>query len=271
MKIKNIELFPLAKTLVELQQKKLGFIIDNLIIVNSKIEHKGNSLIPHCEKNRLETVGGSYNNETNTIMLNMGSLAFLRNKYGYNTKNIMRVAAAIVFEECYHAAHYGTAIDNEDLAVWYGSSEAAKLPEEMLTINQKEEKEKMKLKDIPVTVVSGGMFKFVNAIASMNATQDSIKTTYGELAIKKERDNAVTTVAIKTDPAILERMAKILGNVTNASIEYAGMVYIYDKKEGWKSYVDIDDKDMVEIDMKDTVEAKLSTEGEEPCLEIKAG
>ena len=255
---------------MELQQKKLGFTINNLIIINSKIEHQRNSLTPRCEKNRLETVGGSYNNETKTIMINMGGLAFLRNKYGYNTKNIMIIAAAVVFEECYHAAHYGTAIDNEDLAAWYGSLEAAKLPEEILTINQERKEYPMKLKDVPITVISGGMFEFINTVASMNITQ-SIKTTYGELKVEKKREGAVTVVSIKTDSDTLKRISKILGNVTNASIEYTGMVYIYEKKGGWKSYVDVDKDDMVEIDLNDVVKAKLSTEGEEPYLEVTAG
>ena len=255
MYTKNIELFPLAKTLVELQQKKLGFTINSLIITNTK-------------ENKLDMVGGCYNDQMKTIMLNLGGLAFLRNKYGYTTKNIGRIAAAVLFEECYHAAHYGTTIDNEDLAAWYGSLEAAKLPEEILTINQQKEETKMKLKDVPVTIVSGSMFNFVNTIASMNIEAKTIGTTYGNLAIKKEGENL--TVNVKTNPDTLERLSKMLGNVTNASIEYSGMVYIYQKEKGWKAYVDVDDENMVEIDMEDNVEAKL-TGGKEPCLEVKAG
>ena len=250
----------MAKILVELQQKKLGFTIKNLIIINKK---------------DIETVGGCYENKTKTIVLNIGGLNLLRNKY--NLKSLNRVAAAVLFEECYHAAHFGSVIDKEDLAAWYGASQAAKLPEELFANNNgiqqnNKEKKKMKLKEIPVTIVSGTMFDFVNKIINKlpdTTNIDIIKTTYGKLKIKKN-DNNITTISIETDKSTLKRMGKILGNVTRASIEYAGMVYIHDKEEGWKSYIDIDNESMVEVDLNNILTVKAIKKNGELYLEATA-
>ena len=256
MKVKNSQLFPLAKFLVETQQKKLGFTINNLILVEEP-----------------ETAGGYYDHKSKTIGLNIAGLSFLRNKYEIN--DILRVAAAVVLEECYHAFHHGEDCNSEDLACWYGSSQAKKIPHELLvaqggqlyknTITSKKEKIEMILKDIPVTVISGGMFDFVNKVKNMNSAEK--ETQYGTLHMTN--DAHTSTLKIKSDVTKLDALKKAMGNIGQASFEYTGMIYVY--SDGvWASYVDVDDNQMVKVDMTDVVNVNLTKHEEGEHLEISA-
>lgn len=257
MRVINEHLFPLAKFLVDTQTKKLGFTVDRLVVVDEA---------------KADNICGFYDHKTKTIGLNISELSYLRGKYGINDK--LRVAAAVVLEECYHAAHHGTNINTEDHACWYGSSQAEKLPHKLLVaqggqlyknINNKKEKTKMILKDIPVTIVSGSMFDFANKAKNKNTCQQ--ETKYGTIGIDNNANTS--TVYVKTDVTKLDKLKTIMGNVTNASLEYAGMIYVY-QNGGWKSYIDIDENHMVEVEIDDTAKVSLTKYEEEDHLEISA-
>lgn len=264
MKTRDIHLFPLAKFLVEIQQKKFGFTVEQLIIFSSS--DKG-----------LEVVGGFYDHDSKTIGLNIKSLYLFRGKYEFKCK--LRVAAAVVLEECYHAAHHDDEeLNTEDHAAWYGATEAAKLPEEFLvaqggqlykelTLNKKE-KSKMKLGDIPVTITSGSMFEFVNKTKNMPNGEKA--TQYGFIAL--ENDEHTSSIKITTSIAKLDALKLALGNTPRASVEYAGVIYVYDESnDGWKTYIDVDDQQMVEIGINETLNISLTRYEEGEHLEANAG
>lgn len=262
MKIKNAHLFPLAKFLVEIQQKKFGFTIEQLIIFSSSDKE-------------LETVGGFYEHKSRTIGLNIANLYLFRGKYEFNCK--LRVAAAIVLEECYHAANHGGEFNTEDEAAFYGATEAAKLPEEFIiaqsgqlyketTLNKKEKK-KMKLKNIPVTIVGGSMFDFINKVKNMSNAEKP--TTYGHIILNN--DQHTSTITITTDIKKLNALKKTLGNAPRASIEYAGVIYVYDEdNDGWKTYIDVDPNQMIEIGINETLNISLTKYEEGEHLEATA-
>jgi hypothetical protein len=262
MNVTNEHLFPLAKFLVETQQKKLSFTIKQLILFNSS--DKG-----------LEVVGGYYDHKSKTIGLNIANLYLFRRKYDLVCK--LRVAAAIVLEECYHAANEGEDFNKEDHAAWYGALHATKIPEELLvsqggqlykniTTNQKEKK-KMQLNDIPVTLTGGSMFEFVNKVKSFaNGSQE---TTYGHIVL--ENDPHTSSLTISTTMEKLNALKKVLGNTQRASIEYAGVIYVFDAdNDGWKTYIDVDEQQMVEIDINKTLNISLTKYEEGEHLEATA-
>lgn len=258
MKVIGEELFPLAKFLVETQAKKFGFVLNHLVIV---------------DETKADNIGGFYDHENKTIGLNIGGLTYLRSKYNIN--DLLRVAAAVVIEECYHATNHGLACNTEDHACWYGSVQAKKIPDQLLiaqggqlykNMNKKKEKNKMILKDIPVTVISGNMFDFVNQVKSMANAQKV--STYGQIVVKN--DAHTSTVHIKTDVKKLDNLKNLMGNIKTASIEYAGMIYVYNDKT-WKSYVEVDDNQMVEVEISDTLTANLTKHEEGEHLEISTG
>jgi len=258
MKVINGCLFPLAKFLVEIQQKKFGFVIDKLIIFSNSDKD-------------LEKVGGFYYHESKTIGLNIANLYLFRGKYELNNK--LRVAAAIVLEECYHAAHNKES-DTEDAAAFYGSTEASKIPEEFLiaqsgqlykriTLNKKE-KTKMKLEDIPVTITGGSMFEFVNKIKEMPDNEK--ETQYGHIVLKN--DPHTSSIQISTNIAKLNALKTAMGNTQRASVEYGGIIYVYDESNsGWKTYIDVDQEQMVEIDMTKVLNVSLTKYEEGEHLE----
>jgi hypothetical protein len=259
MNVTNEHLFPLAKFLVETQQKKLGFTTEQLIIFNSSDEE-------------LETVGGYYDHKTKTIGLNIGNLYLFRRKYDLDCK--LRVAAAIVLEECYHAANENEDFNKEDHAAWYGALHAAKLPEEILVsqggqlykniITNKKEKKKMQLGDIPVTLTGGTMYDFVNKVK--NFANGSQETTYGHIVL--ENDAHTSSLTILTNMEKLNALKKALGNTPRASVEYAGIIYVFDvNNDGWKTYLEVDDQQMVEIDINKTLNISLTKYDEGEHLE----
>jgi hypothetical protein len=250
MNVTNEHLFPLAKFLVETQQKKLGFTIEQLVIFN-------------CSEGELEVVGGYYDHKSKTIGLNIANLYLFRGKYELKCK--LRVAAAIVLEECYHASCQGEDYNTDAHAAWYGSLHAAKLPEEFLVSQggqlyknitlTKKEKLKMKLGDIPITLTGGSMYDFVNKVRTFaNASQE---TSYGHIVL--ENDPHTSTLTILTNKEKLDALKKALGNTPRASVEYAGVIYVYDEdNDGWKTYIDVDQEQMVEIDIAKTLNISLT-------------
>lgn len=259
MNITNEELFPLAKFLVETQQKKLSFTINQLIIFSRKDEG-------------LETVGGFYDHPSKTIGLNIANLYLFRGKYELKCK--LRIAAAIVLEECYHASCHDEDFNTDAHAAWYGALHAAKLPEEFLVAQggqlyknittNKKEKLKMKLSDIPVTLTGGSMFEFVNKVKGFaNASQES---TYGHIVL--ENDAHTSSLTISTNMEKLNALKKVLGNTPRASVEYGGVIYVFDQEnEGWKTYIDVDEQQMVEIDINKSLNISLTRHDEGEHLE----
>lgn len=259
MNVTNEHLFPLAKFIVETQQKKLGFTIDQLIIFNSSDDE-------------LKVVGGYYDHKSKTIGLNIANLYLFRGKYDLVCK--LRVAAAIVLEECYHATNEGEDFNKEDLAAWYGSSQAAKLPKEILVsqggqlykdiTTNKKEKKKMQLGDIPVTLTGGSMYDFVNKVKGFaNGSQE---TTYGHIVL--ENDPHTSSLTIMTSQEKLDALKNVLGNVPRASVEYTGVIYVFDKdNNGWKTYIDVDEQQMVEIDINKKLNISLTKYDEGEHLE----
>lgn len=259
MKVINEELFPLAKFLVETQMKKFGFTIDQLIIFKRIDEG-------------LEIVGGFYDHQSRTIGLNVANLYLFRGKYELACK--LRVAAAIVLEECYHASAQDEDYNTDAHATWYGALHATKIPEEFLiaqggqlykqiTTNKKE-KIKMKLGDIPVTLTGGSMFEFANKVkAFANGNQE---TTYGHIVL--ENDAHSSNITIMTNMEKLNVLKQVMGNTPRASVEYAGVIYVYDEtNEGWKTYIDVDDQQMVEIDINKKLNISLTRHEEGEHLE----
>ena len=262
MYITNEQLFPLAKFIIEIQKKKFGFDIDKLMIFNRA-------------DNGLDVIGGFYDVGAKTIGLNIANLHLFRGKYELDCK--LRVAAAIIFEECYHAANQGKDFNTDDHAAWYGSSQAARLPDQLLVAQggqlyknittNKKEKLKMKLADIPVTVISGSMFDFVNQIKGFNDSEQ--ETTYGSISL--QNDANTLSLMVTTDKEKLDKLKTALGNTPRASLEYAGIIYVWDvNNDGWKVYVDVDDSNMVEIDMNQAVNVSLTKYEEGEHLEIVA-
>jgi hypothetical protein len=262
MNITGEHLFPLAKFIVEIQKKKFGFTVDQLVVFSRADDG-------------LEVVGGFYDYGSNTLGLNIANLHLFRGKYEFKCK--LRVAAAIVFEECYHAANEGKPHNTEDHAAWYGASQAARLPDQLLvaqggqlyknTITNKKEKLKMKLADIPVTVTSGSMFDFVNQIKEFKDAEQ--ETTYGSISLKNDANTL--SLKVTTNRTKLDKLKTALGNTPRASLEYAGIIYVWEADNGgWKVYVDVDDSNMAEVDMNEAVNVSLTKYEEGEHLEIVA-
>jgi hypothetical protein len=259
MQTTNNHLFPLAKFIVETQQKKLGFTIEQLILFNSS-------------EGDLEIVGGYYDHESKSIGLNIANLYLFRGKYELKCK--LRVAAAIVLEECYHASCHGEDYNTDAHAAWYGALHAAKLPEEFLVAQSgqlyknittnKKEKKKMKLGNIPITLTGGSMYDFVNKVKGFtNAAQE---TTYGSITL--ENDANSSNITILTNMEKLDNLKKVLGNTPRASVEYGGVIYVFDQEnEGWKTYIDVDEQQMIEIDLNKSLNISLTRHEEGEHLE----
>jgi hypothetical protein len=263
MNITNEHFFPLAKFIVETQQKKLGFTINHLILFNSS-------------NGDLEVVGGYYDHPSRTIGLNIANLYLFRGKYELKCK--LRVAAAIVLEECYHASCHGEDYNTDAHAAWYGALHAAKLPEEFLVAQggqlyknittNKKEKKKMQLGNIPVTLTGGGMFEFVNKVKTF--ANDSKESHYGHITL--ENDAHTTSLTILTDLMKLNIIKKALGNTGRASAEYAGVIYVFDiNNGGWKTYIDVDQEQMVEIDINKALNITLTKHEDGEHLEAVSG
>ena len=257
----NEHLFPLAKFIVETQQKKLGFTVNRLVIFNSS-------------NNELEKVGGYYDPKSKTIGLNIANLYLFRGKYDLKCK--LRIAAAITFEECFHAGNQGEEHNTETHAAWYGALHATNMPEDFvvsqggqlyknITTNKKERK--VKLGDIPITLTGGSMFAFANKVkAFASASQES---TYGHISL--ENDAHTSTLTIVTNMDKLNALKKVLGNTPRASIEYGGMIYVFDEdNKGWKIYIDVDPEQMVEVEIDKTLKVSLTKYEEGEHLEAKA-
>lgn len=259
----NEHLFPLAKFIVETQQKKLGFTIEQLIVFN-------------CSDKTLETVGGYYDHKSKTIGLNIANLYLFRGKYELKCK--LRVAAAIVLEECYHASCHGEDFNTDAHAAWYGALHAAKLPKEFLVAQggqlyknittNKKEKLKMKLGDISVTLTGGSMFEFVNKVKKFaNGSQE---TTYGHIVL--ENSAHTSSLIISTNIEKLNALKNVLGNIPRASVEYTGVIYVFDQENGgWKTYIDVDEQQMIEIDINKTLNISLTKHDEGEHLEAVLG
>lgn len=257
------ELFPLAKFLVINQTRKFGITLKNVIIVN----------VPDT------AYAGYYDDEKKDICLNVEALnnpdillRFQIPKVAGETEqdHLTRVGAAILFEECYHAAHAGTRLNTEELATEYGTLHASRLPTAVLTKSREAEM------DIPteelqeqviIPLESGGMVDFVNKISAKGDMNTVTPTRYGSMEIINNEHT--TMVKHTTNVETLDEIKETLGHITRVGIEYAGMIYVHEDNV-WKTFVDIDDTRMAETEITRPTEIHLTKiEGQDSLIELK--
>lgn len=265
MKFIDEKLFPLAKFLVINQTRKFGITLANVIIADA----------PGTAR------AGYYDPETKDICLNVGALdhphvllKFQIPKVPAETEQdyLTRIGAAILFEECYHAAHHGTELNTEELATQYGKEQAEKLPTAILTKNQENNMD-IPIKDedlqekIVIPLAGGGMFDFINKISQMDELNTTKPTRFGSMEIINNEHT--TLVKHTTDVSKLEEVKKTLGNITRVGIEYAGMIYVYED-DTWKTLVDVDETRMAETEISKPTETHLTKiEGSNPLIELR--
>jgi hypothetical protein len=260
MKFINEELFPLAKFLVINQCRKFGITLANVIIANE----------PNTTK------AGYYDPEKKDICLNIGVLdnpeIILRFQIPELTEetrqeHLTRVGAAILFEECYHAAHYGTELNTEELATKYGTIQASKLPTGVLANKEvKVDTEELQEKVI-LPLTQGGMVNFINEISKKGDMNTVIPTRYGSMEVIN--NDHTTMVKHTTNVEMLDEVKKTLGHIIRVGIEYAGMIYVHEN-ESWKTFVDVDNARMAETEIKRPTEIHLTKiEGQDPVIELR--
>ena len=113
MRVTNTHFFPLAEAIINKHIKTNGINIKQFTIAFMP----GDTL-----------AAGYFDFEFKTIGLNIGTLANVAHRYKYSAMQPLRTAAAIIYEECYHATHTGTKLNTEDKASKYGMEKANKLP-----------------------------------------------------------------------------------------------------------------------------------------------
>ena len=260
------ELFPLAKFLVINQTRKLGLTLNDILIVNAPDE----------------TTAGYYDPEKKNICLNIGALTkpeiILR--YSIPTQvimenkpnNIARIGAAVLFEECYHAAHHGTELNTEELATKYAVIQANKLPAEILTTTREAKMdEKIPTEQLQERIVislsEGGMFDFITEISKKSEMNAVVPTRFGTMEIINNEH--VTMVKHTTDITTLDKVKEHIGHLTRMAIEYAGMIYTHENGK-WKTVVDVDYERMAETEITRPTEVHLTKiEGQDPLIELK--
>jgi len=265
MKFIKEELFPLAKFLVVNQTRKFGTTIKNVIIA----------------KEPNTTIAGYYDPDKKDICLNIDALDIPETILRYNlcrkekeTKQeyIIRTGAAILFEECYHAAHHGTELNTEELATAYGKKQAEHLPTAILTkYGEKFMTTYAKTKDLQEKVIipltGGGMFNFINEISKKKEMNTVIPTRYGSMEIINNEH--ITTIKHTTNVKMLDEVKKTLGHITRVGIEYAGMIYVHEDNV-WKTFVDVDSERMAETEINRPTETYLTKiEGHDPTIELR--
>lgn len=269
MNIVGEELFPLATFLVINQMKKFQISLEHLLILD--------------EPDR--PAAGFYQDKDKTICLNIGTLGTpeLMQRYQIDAppwessgdiirEQTVRCGAAVLFEECYHAAHHGKDSNTEPLAVQYAIQQAGKLPAEVLNayVNAvpkqlaQEKKEPVEDNTTRIELTGGEMFDFINKIGQKKEFKQSIKTQFGFLEVINDRH--VTMVKHTTDVNLLSKTKDVLGNITRVGIEYAGMVYVYEDGK-WKTLIDLDSQRMTEMDINKPVEIMLTKHEETPLVE----
>lgn len=245
MEIIGIELFPLAKILIQNQMRKLGFIIKNLII----LDEPG------------KPAAGFYDDATKTIGLNIGSFGNFLSRYDLEDtpeeELPKRCGAAVLFEECYHAAHHKTKYNTEKLAIEYAKEQVNKLPTEIVLSNPISE-EKLP-KKTTVELISGGMVEYINKIKELGEINETVETQYSTMTICNNAHT--TTIEHITNIDKLNKVKKSLGNIQKAGIEYAGMIYVFENNK-WKSFIDLDHEKMIETDILKSVKITLTKKEE---------
>lgn len=258
------EAFPLAKFLVINQTRKFGITLNDVIIASEPDS----------------TIGGYYDPEKKTICLNVAALNNPEIILRYNIpkgeetaqEHFIRIGAAVLFEECYHAAHHGTELNTEELATAYGIEQASKLPTAVLTKHKEENVEiptttEELQEKVVIQLASGGMFDFINKISKMKTIHSTRPTRFGSMEVINGEH--ITSVKHTTDISKLEEIKKTLGNITRVGIEYAGMIYVFEDNT-WKTCVDVDDTRMAETEISKPTETHLTKiEGNDPLIELR--
>jgi len=265
MKFIGEELFPLAKFLVINQTRKFGITLKNVIIANAS----------------EESTAGYYDPEKKDICLNIGALNnpeillrydISKTEEETTQEHSIRIGAAVLFEECYHAAHHGTELNTEELATAYGKEQAEHLPTAILTkYGEKNMISPTKTEDLQEKVViplaSGGMFNFINEISEKKEMNTIIPTRYGSMEIINNEH--ITTIRHTTNVKMLDEVKKTLGHITRVGIEYAGMIYVHEDNV-WKTFVDVDSERMAETEINRPTETYLTKiEGHDPTIELR--
>ena len=257
------ELFPLVKFLVVNQTRKFNIILDSIIVMNISTGPTARA--------------GYYDHEKRTICLNIKELdnpeiilRFGMDVLPWESKEEQktRLGAAVLFEECYHAAHHGTELNTEELATAYGKKQASKLPTEILTKEPKVDTTTQALQErLVLSLTSGGMFNFINEISRKGEMNTVVPTRYGSMEIINNEH--VTSVKHTTNISNLNAVKDVLGHITRVGIEYAGMIYVNEEGK-WKTLVDVDDTRMAETDIEKVTEIHLTKiEGQNPLIELR--
>jgi len=254
MNIVGEELFPLAKFLVVNQMRKFGITLEDLLILDEPDK----------------PAAGFYDDEDKIICLNVGVIENYLPRFGLEKfsetyddgmieKQLTRCAAAVLFEECYHAANHGTENNTESLAVEYAINQVNKLPDDILSFGAEKEPETR----ITTDLESGGMVEFINEISQRGEMDETVETKYGVLHVYNDKN--ITKVKHTTSIDKLNEIKKMLGNVTNAGIAYAGLVYAFENNE-WKTYIDTTSETMAETDIFKPVEVVFAKHEEIPTV-----
>lgn len=260
----NEKLFPLAKFLVINQTRKFGITLNDIIITNVSDSFRA----------------GFYDPEKKNICLNIGALdnpeiilKFQIPELEEESKKeyLTRIGAAVLFEECYHAAHHGTELNTEELATTYAIAQASRLPTAILTKDQEETMNSLPTKELQEKVIlpliQGGMVNFINEISKKGEMNTIVPTRYGSMEVINNEH--VTMVKHITNISELDKVKKIMGHITRIGIEYAGMIYVYEDN-AWKTFVDIDEKRMAETEIKRPTEIHLTKmEGKNSTIELR--
>jgi len=254
MRIIGKELFPLAELLIRNQMKKFNFELKNLIILDEPDK----------------PAAGFYDNDTKTIGLNVGSFGNFLSRYGLEDTPEEelpgRCGAAVLFEECYHAAHHGTEANTEEFAIEYAKKQANKLPLSIILskplIDPSPEDKLEKPQKTTIKLTSGGMVEYINKIGKLGEINETIETQYSTMTIYN--DPHITTIKQTVNISKLEEIKKSLGNIKKAGIEYAGMIYVFEDGT-WKTFIDLNHEEMVETGL--TTEVTLTKKEDEPVIE----
>jgi len=265
------DLFPLSKFLVINQTRKLGLTLNDILIVNAQDE----------------LTAGYYDPEKKNICLNIGALIKPETILRYSIPTELHIAdmdeqtkkarlgAAVLFEECYHAAHHGTELNTEELATKYGVIQANKLPIEILTTTREAKETEMDT-EIPIEqlqekvvipLTEGGMFDFIKEVSKKGEMNTIVPTRFGTMEIINNEH--ITMVRHKTNVTELDKVKEHIGHLTRLAIEYAGMIYTHENGN-WKTVVDVDYERMAETDIARPTEVHLTKiEGQQPLIELR--
>jgi hypothetical protein len=267
MKITGEGLFPLALLLVKNQMRAHLIEIAHLLILDQPDK----------------PAAGFYKHKNRTLCLNIGVLGNYLDKYEIDANNqlaIPRCAAAVIFEECWHAIHSEDTGDiAEAKARKYSIDLLKRLPDELLiahggdlynscqktsaiAIAETAEVETPQPKKMPI--MSGGMFDFVNEVIELDLPPTKIETKFGSM--ETARLGEINVFSFTIDQKKLTTVNEAVGNAKKAGFEHGGLIYSWENGN-WDVLVDIDDKKMLEVDKSRTFTITALKSGKDMVVE----